>query len=699
MEPRASRPAQAPPADLRSGGAAPDAGPLHLPPEAAPLDSETARKVEELIEQEEGALNRFRGPLAFIATAGALAMSLFHLWAAYDIVPTMQLRYAHVGFLLPLTFLLYPAHRRFRHRLMPWDVVLIGASLWCVYYLVSGGDELTDRASFLNFDPLDIPTGILLIVLVLEAARRTTGWIMPAISLAFLAYAVWGNHLPAPWTHRGYENDRLVGHLAMSLEGIFGTAVDVSSSIIILFTIYGSILQASGAGKFFIDFSFSAMGGRATAAGRTVVLSSFLLGGPSGSGVATTVTIGSVAWPLMKRVGYRPDDAGGLLAAGGLGAIISPPVLGAAAFLIAEFLKISYLDVIKMAAIPTLLYYASLLFMVELDQRKLGPGQDEQHAVEGVGTLLRRYGYHFTSLVAVILFMVIGYSPTLSVFYAMVVAVLLSFLRRETALGPVRLPAALKDGAIQMLNIAATCAVAGIIVGVVTLTGLGLKFSEIAIQYAGGSLLLTAVYTALIVWIIGLAVPVTASYIISAVIAAPALIKLGVPDYAAHMFIFYYAVLSEVSPPTALSPFAAAAITGAGPYATTLQAWKYTLPAFIVPFVFVTDPIGVGLLLEFKPGMGWGDVAWVSGLTALGLAAFAAGTQGMGWRLARGWERVGFLLSGLLLIFPLLLERAVEALTGFDLPAAHWIGMALGVGLTLWQRATRSAAAARPGPS
>jgi TRAP transporter 4TM/12TM fusion protein len=434
--------------------------------------------------------------------------------------------------------------------------------------------------------------------------------------------------------------------------------VDVSASLIILFTIYGALLQASGAGRFFVDFSFALMGGRATSAGRTVVLSSFLLGGPSGSGVATTVTLGTVAWPMMRRVGYRADDAGGLLAAGGLGAIISPPVLGAAAFLIAEYLKIGYLEVLRMAAVPTVLYYASLLFMVELDQRRIGVkgGGAEVVQTEGARELARRYGFHFTSLVAIVVFMVMGYSPTLSVLYAMGVAVLLSFLRPESALWPRKLIDALAAGAVQAVGIAATCACAGIIVGVITLTGLGLKFSEIAIQAAGGSLVVTALYTALIVWIVGLAVPVTASYIICAVVAAPALTKLGVPDYAAHMFVFYYAVLSEVSPPTALSPFAAAAITGAGPYRTTLQAWKYTLPAFLLPFVFVTDPDGVGLLLALKPGMTWLDVAWQVFLAAAGLAALSAAAQGFARRALAGWERAGFTLAGLLMIFPALVE-------------------------------------------
>jgi TRAP-type uncharacterized transport system fused permease subunit len=268
------------------------------------------------------------------------------------------------------------------------------------------------------------------------------------------------------------------------------------------------------------------------------------------------------------------------------------------------------------------------------------------------------------------------------------VAVALSFLSRDSALWPARLVEALASGAVQAVGIAATCAAAGIIVGVITLTGLGLKFSEIAIQAAGGSLVITALYTALIVWIVGLAVPVTASYIICAVVAAPALIKLGVPDYAAHMFVFYYAVLSEVSPPTALSPFAAAAITGAGPYRTTLQAWKYTLPAFVLPFVFVTDPLGVGLLLAFRPGMGWGDVAWQIALAAGGLAALAAACQGHAVRALAAWERAGLTLAGLFMIFPAL----VEAAFGGAVPAPHWVGIGLGLALVALQFRGRSLA-------
>ena len=272
------------------------------------------------------------------------------------------------------------------------------------------------------------------------------------------------------------------------------------------------------------------------------------------------------------------------------------------------------------------------------------------------------------SLVAIVAFMVWGFSPMLAVFWATVVTFAVSFLRRDTAMGWGKVVAALRDGSGQMLNVAATCAAAGIIVGVVVKTGLGLKFSAIVIAYAGGSLFLTAMYTALIVWVIGLAVPVTASYIICAVIAAPALTKLGVPDFAAHMFIFYYAVLSEVSPPTALSPFAAAAITGGDPYRTTLQAWKYTLPAFVVPFVFVLDPDGVGLLLKLPKDGSWLHVAWIALTACIGIGALAAGAQKWLLRACGQVERWALVACGLLLVYPA--------------PAADIIGLA-GVGTIL----------------
>src|SRR5438477_2999392 len=405
------------------------------------ISDEALRKAEEFVEQEEGAANRLVGWAGTIVTAIAVVMSVFHLYAAYDIVPTQPLRYTHVAFVLVLCFLLFPLAARFRNRILLWDVAAAAACVAILVYAIWGGEDFTDRAT--TPTQFDVVLGVIFIVLLLEATRRTSGWIMPAVALLFIAYAMLGPYLPPPWTHRGYTFSRLVGHLFIMLEGIFGVAVDVSSSLIILFTIYGAFLQHSGAGKFFIDFSLALMGGKPNSAGRTVVLASFLLGGPSGSGVATTVTIGAVAYPMMARAGFEKNAAGGLLAAGGLGAILSPPVLGAAAFLIAEFLKISYLDVIWMATIPTALYYLSLLFMVELDAKRFGAKAVPFDSSLTLWQMTMRYGLHFTSLIAVIVFMVIGYSPMLAEFYSTIVCFALSAMTPETTLGPRRLLIAL----------------------------------------------------------------------------------------------------------------------------------------------------------------------------------------------------------------------------------------------------------------
>jgi TRAP transporter 4TM/12TM fusion protein len=651
------------------------------------------------------------------------------------------LRPAHVGMVMVLCFLMFPLAARFRDRIRWWDYLLAAASAATILYVLSQGAYFGDRATapFAT----DWIVGAVFVVLLLEATRRSTGFIMPIVSIVFILYAVFGRYLPPPWTHRGYPVSDLVAHLYMTLEGIFGTTVDVSSSLIILFTIFGAVLQMSGAGRFFIDFSFAAMGGRRNSAGRAVVLSSFLMGGPSGSGVATTVTIGTVAYPLLEKAGYEKNAAGGLLAAGGLGAIISPPVLGAAAFLIAEFLKISYFDVIVMATIPTLLFYFSILVMVEIDARKTGGAGEVMVAKGEVWRLTKTYWYHFGSLVSIIAFMLLGFSPVLSVFWATMLAIAVSALRSDTAIVPwwlalplvaclavvlpqllgyretqwlneytwilifgaltigaalglfapqvspstEKLARALKDGTTGVLNVAATCATAGIIVGVVTLTGLAQRFADIIIGYAQGSLLLTAIFTAGIVWIVGLAVPVTASYIMCAVIAAPALIKLGVPDFAAHMFIFYYAVLSEVSPPTALSPFAAAAITGGDPYRTTLQSWKYTMPAFLVPFAFVLDPQGIGLLLKVPPGGSWFDVAEIFLEIAAGTAMLGFAAQGFLFKKNTALETTLFAVAGLFLVFPALLAPTIQLLTGVTIegfvPGLSNLGLRIGYNVVL----------------
>ena len=608
------------------------------------LETISAEKAEEILEEFEAPTRKFSGAMKHATTALAVFTSLFALYGAFGPMITQIGRFVHVMLILMLTFLFYPAARRWKERGIAVDV------LFALLVVIVFGYPFLDLEPFMyrvaNPTPTDVLMGVLACLLVLEATRRSTGAALPVLVVLCIVYALLGGFLPEPWGHRGYSITRIIALEYMTLNGLFGTPVEVSSTFIILFTIFGAVLELSGAGQFFVDFALGCMGKSKAGPGRAVTLASFLLGTVSGSGAATTVTLGSVAWPLLKRSGYDKESAGGLLAAGGIGAILSPPVLGAASFLIAEILQISYLQVLIMASIPTLLYYASILFMVEGDARRFHLTSVALNRID-LSALTRQYWFHFTSLVTIVIFMIMGFTGITAVFYSILIAIATSFLNRNSALYPKKLIDALSAGARQVLSVAATCACAGIIVGVINLTGMGLKFSGIIVDIAGGNLYYTLILTAIILLILGLALPITASYIIAAVMTAPAMVKLGVPEPAAHMFIFYYAVLSEVSPPTALSPFAAAAITGGNPFKTTMLAWKYTLPAFIVPFMFTSSPEGIGLLFQ-GPLL---NIILVS-LTALAgvwalsgcVGAYLMGPVGVIARLALG-------VSGLLLFY------------------------------------------------
>jgi TRAP transporter 4TM/12TM fusion protein len=615
----------------------------------AELTEEQKKKLEQLMEEEEGATRKIKGFWDKAITTLAVALSLFALYSAVVPVTTQILRSVFVAFLLALSFLYYPLSVKHKGKITLLDICLSGLGLVCIGYMLFDFEEFIYRA--VTPESGDLIFGVLFILLILEATRRSSGWIMPITCILFLLYAYVGPLLPAPWTHRGYDVERIIGHMYMTLEGIFGVPIDVCSTIIAGFCIFGAFLTVSGAGKFYVDFAFASMGQKPTAAGRAVVATSYFLAMASGSGVANTVAIGSVAYPMLSQSGYDRNNAGGFLAAGGMGAITTPPVMGAAAFLIAEFLRISYLEVILLALIPAALYYWGLLLMVEFDARKFGLKEVALARHIPASQLFKRYGYHFVPLAAIVGFLVTGFTAQIAVFAAIVTCFLVSFIRRESWFTPPKLLEALKQGSLTVLNVGAICASAGIIVGIVSLTGLGLKLSTIIIDYAGGSLFLTAVYTGVLLWIIGLAVPITATYIIAAVIAAPALTKLGVPDYAAHMFIFYYALLSEVSPPTALSPFAAAAITGGNPFKTTMMAWKYTLTAFLLPFIFTVLPEGKALLLHWE-GIGLVSGIWTIVSAFIGIGLLASGCSG--WLLRRST----------------ILERAITiaAALGFVLP-------------------------------
>ena len=578
-------------------------------------------------------------------------------------VGIVQPQIYRVSFLLislVLTFVLYPSIPAWRPRVAAVDWTLAAVSVLVLAWPIVDFDQFVYRAATPSGP--DILFGTVTTLLVLEATRRTVGWILPVTAIAFLCYGYYGPYLETVgleiFAHRGYTVARLVGTLYMTLEGIFGVPLNVASTYIVLFTIFGAILQHSGAGQFFITWTMALFGRSKSGAGpgRTVAMSGFLLGTVSGSGVATTVTLGAVAWPMLRRAGFSPEVGGAILSASGIGAIMAPPTMGAAAFLIAEFLNITYLQVIVMAIVPAILYYLSIVLMIEADARRLGTKAVDVD-LPSLGALTRRFGYQFLPLIAIVALLLSGMTPFRAVFLATILAIALSFVRRETALEPRRLLTALETGGRAVLAVTATTATAGIIVGVVLLTGLGLKISSIIVDLAGGNLFFTVCYAAVAVWMLGLAVPVTASYIIAAVMIAPALTDVGVPEVAAHMFIFYYAVLSEVSPPTALSPFAAAAITGANPFKTMMLTWKYTLPAFLVPFAFTLSPEGLGVLLQAPVG----DIVRTVATAAVGILALAMGLGGWLHRVATTVERTMAVAGGLLLFY---------ATTGTDLLGA-----------------------------
>jgi TRAP transporter 4TM/12TM fusion protein len=586
------------------------------------------------------------------ATWLATGLALYSLYWVIGIVQPLVYRASFLLIVLVLSFLFYPGsdtpHGRARVSTIDWLLAALAVvSLLCP---LLDFDNFIYRAA----DPTsrDMALGAICILLVLEATRRTAGSVLPVTATCFILYTFYGPLLDLVGlgmiAHRGYDLSRIVGTIYMTLEGVFGVPLDVAASYIILFSIYGAVLSASGAGRFFLEWSMAAVGtsGGGAGPGRAVTVAGLLLGTVSGSGVANTVTLGSVAWPMLKRAGYKPDMGAAILSAAGIGAIICPPALGAAAFVIAEFLHITYLKVIVMAAIPALLYFFSIFLMIEADTRRAG-ARPVPISTPPLWHLTKRHGYHFLAVVGIPVMLFLGMSPFRAVFFSMLIAVALSFIDREHALWPRRLLGALYTGARSVLPVASTTATAGIIVGTVTLTGLGLKISGLIVDLAGGYLFLTVLYSAFAIWMLGLAVPVTASYIIAAVMVAPAMTKVGVPDLAAHMFIFYYAVLSEVSPPTALSPFAAAAITGARPVPTMMLTWKYTLPAFVFPFAFTLSKQGMGLLLQAAPG----DIAMAIGTAVLGILALGAGLGGWIRETANTVERTLATVGGLLLFY------------------------------------------------
>ncbi len=590
------------------------------------------------------------------AAVVAIALSVLILLAEVTVVETLRFRAIVLGLGLALAFLTLRVRLKFAG-LVPHGLALL--ALGITLSIAAGGRGFLARAS--EPTALDLGLGLSLLALVVSAAWVSTGSALPVLSIATVAYVLWGSELDrfglSMIAHRGYDIPRLVGSMVMGFEGVFGVPLDVAATTIGLFAIYGAILEASGAAQFFLDLSFASFSGgnSARGAGRAVTLAGFLLGSVSGSGVATTLTLGGAAAPLLRRAGFARENAGALLAAAGIGAILSPPTLGAAAFLIAEFLKISYGQVLIMATIPTLLYYFGILLMIEADAppgHEPVPGEPAA-GPRTIGAILREGGHHLISPLLIVGFLLAGYSATRSAFLASCGAVLLSFANRAQALTPRRLRRAMISAGASLVPVIATTACAGILVSGLTLTGLGLKVAGLIVSLAGSNVVGVILLSAVSVSVLGLSVPVTASYILSAVTIAPALIQVGVNELAAHMFIFYYAVLSEVSPPTALSPMAAATLCHGDPYRTMMATLRYTLPAFLVPLAFTLRADGLGLLLQ-APG------ATIVSSVLFATALVTAGSAAAGGFLLRPLTMPVRILFGLSGVFALWSAGAVQ---------------------------------------
>ena len=548
--------------------------------------------------------------------------------------------------ILTLTFLLYPAHHRFLARVHPiLDLLPVTASIAMALYVLANFEQVIYRAN--SPTQTDFVFGVMAILVVLEAARRTIGWHLPILGILAIAYAYLADFMPGPFRGPPKNLDDIVANQYLGTDGMLGQPLLVAATFIILFTIYGAILEQSGAGKFYVDLAFAMTGRRPTGAARTVTFASFLLGTVSGSGVATTVTLGSIAYPMLKKAGHDRESSGAILSAGGIGAVISPPVLGPAAFIMAELLRISYLDIVIMAMMPTILFYLGILLTIEIDARRLR-AQPIVLDAPGFWELTKRYWYQYTSLFAIIVFLLLGFSTITAIFWSILLAIAVSYIRRETALTWPKLIAAFAGGTRQVLSVAATTAVAGIAVGILLQTGLGLRISSLILELGQHDLLLTLVVSGIVLWVLGLSLPITATYLVAVPTVIPALVTLGVPPPAAHMFVFYYAVLSEVSPPVALSPFAASAITGGNPYKTMMLTWKYALPCFLVPFMF-TQPGGLAIL--------WRDTGIVEAIVASvsAIAGIIAIVSGIGGHLLKPTmlvERAVLVVAGLLLLAP-----------------------------------------------
>jgi TRAP transporter 4TM/12TM fusion protein len=616
------------------------------------------------------------GGWSFLLAGGiALAMTAFQLWtAAVGTLPGVMQRSVHLTFAIALGFMFYPAVKSARQRRLPWyDVVLAAVGAYAALYITIYYEAILQRVGAPQ--PMDLAMGSVLIVLVLEGTRRAVGVWLPTIAAAFLLYAFAGRFMPELLSHRGYSVRRVVGQLYLTTEGVFGIPLGVSSTFVFAFVLFGAVLERTGAGEYLIRIAFSLVGHTRGGPAKVAVVASGFMGTITGSSIANTATIGSMTIPLMKRVGFKPEVAGGIETAAGGNGQLMPPVMGAAAFVMAEWLRMPYIEIAKAAALPAIIDQLALLGAVHLLALKYGiRGLPKADLPRLLPTFVS--GLHHLLPVGVLLYYLIvkEYTPLTSAFMALVAAAgmfLVASLVQGARGAPIvpglaaapgpgaalrqssrRLVEACYLGARNMASVAMTCACAGIIVGVVTLTGIGLNLSSLVVDLSAGSLYLGLFLTMIACLILGMGVPTTPTYIIMATLCAPALVALGqsqglaIPLIAVHLFVFYFGILADDTPPVGLAAYAAAGIARSDPVKTGWRAFSLDMRTFLLPYMFITAP--VMLLIDTT----WYEAAWVFVTASVGMYGLAAAMQGHFITRARWWERAVLFVSAICLVKP-----------------------------------------------
>ncbi|MCR9069582.1 MAG: TRAP transporter fused permease subunit [Rhodobacteraceae bacterium] len=623
-----------------------------------------------------------------------IALSLFQLWAAgVQPLGLFFQRPIHLGFILVLCFLIYPVWGRDHDRgVLGWiiDGALIAASVLVGAWLPINIDIIANQIFPRD---IDVWIGVLTIFVVLEGARRAVGLGMTIIGAVFVLYAFAGSRgelpfladwMPGILNHRGYSLDRLASQMTLGAEGIFGIPLGVAATFVFVFVLFGAFLEVTGAGKFFIDLAYAATGRQRGGPAKAAVIASAGMGSISGSAIANVVTTGAFTIPLMKKLGYRPAQAGGIEAAASTGGQIMPPLMGAGAFLMSEFTQVPYVDIVLVSIFPAILYFGAVYLLVHIAAVKQGMTGLASEELPSVRQVLAD-GWHFLlPLVALVALLVAGYSPLRVGFYAIVSIVAAAsaralwvyFADKPTLAGFIALCKrgfaltlqALELGARNAVAVSMACAVAGIIVGVVGLTGLGLKFSAMMIAFSGGNLLLALLLVLIASLILGMGLPVTAAYIVLIILVGPALtVEFGIPILIAHLVVFWYSQDSNVTPPVALAGFAGAAIAGSKPMETSVQAWKYAKGLYLVPLFMVFNEsiiLGGPFLL----------VVWNGFIALVAMAGFAVALEGFLWRAMPLWQRVLMVLAVIAVFWPNLTAEIVGVVVILALLALNRAG-------------------------